>query len=133
MLRSSNVRLKVRNIDEKQVTNDDLRVSIKYFILFLLYNDYKHILGRLTNILVIKNSFLKLYDIYISIFSYWLLNLIYYSYRNFLKKLVSLLSANLIEMISAYSLDQQLSSTRDQSMLSKQLKSTTKVSLMKRS
>ena len=133
MLRSSNVRLKVRNIDEKQVTNDDLRVSIKYFILFLLYNDYKHILGRLTNILVIKNSFLKLYDIYISIFSYWLLNLIYYSYRNFLKRLVSLLSANLIEMISAYSLDQQLSSTRDQSMLSKQLKSTTKVSLMKRS
>jgi len=133
VLRSSNVRLKVRNIDEKQVTNDDLRVSIKYFILFLLYNDYKHILGRLTNILVIKNSFLKLYDIYISIFSYWLLNLIYYSYRNFLKKLVSLLSANLIEMISAYSLDQQLSSTRDQSMLSKQLKSTTKVSLMKRS
>ena len=59
MLRSSNVRLKVRNIDEKQVTNDDLRVSIKYFILFWLYNDYKHILGRLTNILVIKNSFLN--------------------------------------------------------------------------
>jgi len=59
VLRSSNVRLKVRNIDEKQVTNDDLRVSIKYFILFWLYNDYKHILGRLTNILVIKNSFLN--------------------------------------------------------------------------
>ena len=28
MLRPSDVRLKVRNIDEKQVTNDDLKVSI---------------------------------------------------------------------------------------------------------
>ena len=27
MLRPSDVRLKVRNIDEKQVTNDDLKVS----------------------------------------------------------------------------------------------------------
>lgn len=30
MLRPSDVRLKVRNIDEKQVTNDDLKVSIAH-------------------------------------------------------------------------------------------------------
>jgi len=34
ILRTSNVRLKVRNIDEKQVTNDDLRVSINNLIYF---------------------------------------------------------------------------------------------------
>ena len=29
VMKKSTVRLKVRNIDEKQVTNDDLKVSIK--------------------------------------------------------------------------------------------------------
>ena len=36
-MRLSNVRLKVRNLDEKQVTNEDLKVSI--FYLFLLIGD----------------------------------------------------------------------------------------------
>jgi hypothetical protein len=41
-MRPSSVRLKVRNIDEKQVTNDDLRVSILNY-LNSQFNDFSHI------------------------------------------------------------------------------------------
>ena len=41
MLRPSDVRLKVRNIDEKQVTNDDLKVSIYHMAKIFIIETFR--------------------------------------------------------------------------------------------
>lgn len=46
ILRPSEVRLKVRNIDEKQVTNDDLKVSkLKLFNIYSIRNYSKKLVN----------------------------------------------------------------------------------------